>query len=80
MPSEGPDAYVVPTNFTKVDFAFLPVNRHAQDGEEITILRMKFKFFTKYGSGDKVHTTVWLPDRKIVFTTLLWNAPPQLYP
>jgi len=26
-----------------------------------------------------VHTTVWLPDRKIVFTTLLWSSPPQLY-
>jgi len=37
------------------------------------------QFFTKYGSDDKVHTTVWLPDRKIVFTTLLWSGPPQLY-
>lgn len=80
MPSEGPDAYVVPTNLTKIDFAFLPVNRPVEDGEEMTILGIKFKFFTKYGSDDKVHTTVWLPDRKIVFTTLLWNAPPQLYP
>ena len=79
MPSEGPDAYVVPTNLTKIDLAFLPVNRPVQDGEEATILGIKFKFFTKYGSDDKVHTTVWLPDRKIVFTTLLWSAPPQLY-
>lgn len=79
MPSEGPDAYVVPTNLTKVDLAFLPVNRPVQDGEEMTILGVEFQFFTKYGSDDKVHTTVWLPDRKIVFTTLLWSAPPQLY-
>jgi alkyl sulfatase BDS1-like metallo-beta-lactamase superfamily hydrolase len=79
MPKEGPDAYVLPTNLTTVDLAFLPVNRPVQDGEEMTILGIKSQFFTKYGSDDKVHTTVWLPDRKIVFTTLLWNAPPQLY-
>jgi len=79
MPKEGPDAYVVPTNLAKMDLAFLPVNTPVQDGEEKTILGIKFKFFTKYGSDDKVHTTVWLPERKIVFTTLLWSAPPQLY-
>jgi len=79
MPKEGPDAYVVPTNLAKMDLAFLPVNTPVQDGEEKEILGIKFKFFTKYGSDDKVHTTVWLPERKIVFTTLLWSAPPQLY-
>ena len=79
MPKEGPDAYVVPTNLTSVESAFLPVNKPVQDGEEMTILGIKFKFFTKYGSDDKVHTTVWLPERKILFTTLLWSAPPQLY-
>jgi linear primary-alkylsulfatase len=35
--------------------------------------------FTRYGSDDKVHTAVWLPERKILFTTLLWMGPPQLY-
>ncbi len=79
MPKEGPDAYVVPTNLTAIDMAFLPVNKPVQDGEEMTILGIKFQFFTKYGSDDKVHTTVWLPERKTVFTTLLWSAPPQLY-
>jgi len=79
MPKEGPDAYVLPTNLTKTDLAFLPVNRPIQDGEEMTIMGIKFQFFTKYGSDDKVHTTVWLPERKILFTTLLWSAPPQLY-
>ena len=38
----------MPTNLTKVDFAFLPVNRPVQDGEEMTILGIRFKFFTKY--------------------------------
>jgi len=80
MPKEGSDAYVVPTNLGKMDpSAFIPVNRPVQDGEEITVLGVKMQFFTKYGSDDKVHTTVWLPDRKILFTTLLWSAPPQLY-
>ncbi len=45
----------------------------------MTVLGVKMQFFTKYGSDDKVHTTVWLPDRKFVFTTLLWGGPPQLY-
>ena len=79
MPREGPDAYVVPTNLGTVDLAFLPVNRPVQDGEEASFLGIKFQFFTRYGSDDKVHTTVWLPERKIVFTSLLWSAPPQLY-
>jgi alkyl sulfatase BDS1-like metallo-beta-lactamase superfamily hydrolase len=80
MPKEGPDAYVVPTNLGKMDpSAFIPVNRPVQDGEEMTIVGVKMQFFTKYGSDDKVHTTVWLPERKILFTTLLWCAPPQLY-
>jgi len=80
MPNEGPDAYVVPTNLTTLDTsAFIPVNRPVQDGEELTVLGVRMQFFTKYGSDDKVHTTVWLPERKILFTTLLWSAPPQLY-
>ena len=80
MPSEGPDAWVVPTTLPE-DFtlAYLPVNTPVEDGQEMTVLGQKMQFFTKYGSDDKVHTTVWLPDRKILFTTLLWSSPPQLY-
>ena len=79
MPKEGPDAYVLPTNLTQIDVDFIPVNTPVQDGQEMTVLGIKMQFFTKYGSDDKVHTTVWLPERRIVFTTLLWSAPPQLY-
>ena len=80
MPEEGPDAYVLPTNIpAKIESAFLPVNRPVQDEEEMTLLGVKMQFFTKYGSDDKVHTEVWLPERKILFTTLLWSSPPQLY-
>jgi alkyl sulfatase BDS1-like metallo-beta-lactamase superfamily hydrolase len=79
MPSEGPDAWVVPTNLTSTEAAFLPVNTPVEDEQVMSVLGQKMQFFTRYGSDDKVHTTVWLPDRKIVFTTLLWSGPPQLY-
>jgi len=79
MPSEGPDAWVAPLLLPLGEMAFLPVNTPVQDGQEMTVLGVKMQFFTKYGSDDKVHTTVWLPDREIVFTTLLWSSPPQLY-
>jgi alkyl sulfatase BDS1-like metallo-beta-lactamase superfamily hydrolase len=79
-PTEGPDAWVVPLTLGDMDLsAFLPVNIPVQDGQEMTLMGVKMQFFTKYGSDDKVHTTVWLPDRKIVFTTLLWSSPPQFY-
>ena len=79
MPKEGPDAYVVPLTLTDTESTFIPVNTPVEDGQEMTVLGVKMQFFTKYGSDDKVHTTVWLPERKIVFTTLLWSSPPQLY-
>jgi alkyl sulfatase BDS1-like metallo-beta-lactamase superfamily hydrolase len=59
--------------------AYLQVNTPVEDGQEMTVLGQKMQFFTKYGSDDKVHTTVWLPNRKILFTTMLWSSPPQLY-
>lgn len=79
MPTEGPDAYVVPFNFANIELAYIPVNTPVEDGQEMDVLGVRMQFFTKYGSDDKVHTTVWLPDRKILFTTMLWSSPPQLY-
>jgi len=79
MPTSGPDALVVPTNLSAPESAFIPVNTPVEDGQEMTVLGVKMQFFTRYGSDDKVHTTVWLPDRKILFTTMLWSSPPQLY-
>jgi len=79
MPKEGPDAYVVPTILETPESAFIPVNTPVEDGQEMTVLGVKMQFFTKYGSDDKVHTTVWLPERKILLTTMLWSSPPQLY-
>lgn len=79
MPKEGPDAFVVPLTLTDTESAFIPVNTPVEDGQEMTVLGVKMQFFTKYGSDDKVHTTVWMPERKTVLTTLLWSSPPQLY-
>jgi alkyl sulfatase BDS1-like metallo-beta-lactamase superfamily hydrolase len=79
MPTEGPDAYILPYNLQEIDFAFLPVNTPVSDGQVMDVLGIEMQFFTEYGSDDKVHTTVWLPERRIVFTTMLWNSPPQLY-
>ena len=79
LPNEGPDAWVMPFNVSPASSAFLPVNTPVQDGEEMTVLGVKMQFFTRYGTDDKFHTTVWLPERKIVFSMMLWSSPPQLY-
>jgi alkyl sulfatase BDS1-like metallo-beta-lactamase superfamily hydrolase len=79
MPKEGPDAWAMPFNVSVSTSAFIPVNTPVQDGEVKTVLGVKMQFFTRYGSDDKFHTTVWLPERKIVFSTMLWSSPPQLY-
>lgn len=80
MPEEGPDALVLPLTLPALmESAFIPVNTPVEDQQVMTVLGVKMQFFSKYGSDDKVHTAVWLPDRKILFTTLLWMGPPQLY-
>jgi alkyl sulfatase BDS1-like metallo-beta-lactamase superfamily hydrolase len=79
LPEEGPDAWYNPTNLSIDEMAFLPVNRPVMDGETIDILGIRMQFFTKYGTDDKVHTTIWIPERKICIETALWNTPPNLY-
>jgi len=79
LPDKGPDAWFSPTNLSLGEVAFLPVNRPVQDGEEFDVLGIKMQFFTRYGTDDKTHTTVWLPERKICIENALWNTPPNLY-
>ena len=79
MPREGPDAWVGPLLLPLGEMAFLPINTPVEDGQEMTVMGVRMQFFTKYGADDKVHTTVWLPERKIVFNNFLWGSPPQLY-
>ena len=79
LPEEGPDAWYNPTNLSMGEVAYLPVNHPVEDGEIIDVLGIKMQFFTKWGTDDKVHTTVWLPDRKIMIETALWNTPPNMY-
>jgi len=79
LPDEGPDAWYSPTNLSIGEMAFLPVNRVPEDGEEFEVLGIRMQFFTKYGTDDKGHTTVWLPDRKICIQNALWSTPPNMY-
>jgi len=79
IPDKGPDAWFSPTNLSMGEIAFLPVNRPVEDGEELEILGIRMQFFTRYGTDDKTHTTVWLPDRKICIENALWATPPNLY-
>ncbi len=79
LPNEGPDAWYSPTNLEIGEVAFLPVNRAPEDGEVFELLGIKMQFFTKYGTDDKTHITVWLPDRKICIQNALWNTPPNMY-
>ena len=79
LPDKGPDAWFSPTNLSAGESAFLPVNKPVKDGEVLDVLGIKMQFFTRYGTDDKTHTTVWLPDRKICIENALWATPPNLY-
>jgi alkyl sulfatase BDS1-like metallo-beta-lactamase superfamily hydrolase len=79
LPEEGPDAWFNPTNLSVGEVAFLPVNRPVADGEMIDVLGIKMQFFVDHGTDDKVHTTVWLPERKIAIENALWATPPNMY-
>lgn len=79
LPKEGPDAWYSPTNIKIGELAYLPVTHPVQDGEVLDVLGEKMQFFTKYGTDDKVHVTVWFPERKMVVENMLWNTPPNMY-
>ncbi|MHC4647384.1 MAG: alkyl sulfatase dimerization domain-containing protein [Planctomycetota bacterium] len=79
LPDKGPDAWFSPTNLNIDEMAFLPVNRAPKDGEVLQVLGIRMQFFTRYGTDDKGHTTVWLPDRKICIENALWATPPNMY-
>jgi alkyl sulfatase BDS1-like metallo-beta-lactamase superfamily hydrolase len=79
-PTEGPDAWALPLLLpANIETTYLPVNTPVEHKQEMTVLGQKMQFFTKWGSDDKVHPDVWMPDRKIMMSTLLWFSPPQLY-
>ncbi len=79
LPDKGPDAWFSSTNINPGEMPFLPVNRPVEDGEIMDVLGIKMQFFTRYGADDKVHTTVWLPERKICIENLLWSSTPNMY-
>jgi len=79
LPKEGPDAWYSPTNLNIGEVDYLPVTHPVKDGEILDVLGEKMQFFTKYGTDDKVHTTVWFPERKMVVENMLWATPPNMY-
>ena len=79
LPKEGPDAWYSPTNLNIGEVDYLPVTHPVKDGEILDVLGEKIQFFTKYGTDDKVHTTAWFPERKMVVENMLWATPPNMY-
>ena len=52
MPSEGPDAYILPTNLTQVEYDFIPVNTPVQDGQVMNVLGIDMQFLDKAHSDN----------------------------
>ena len=80
MPAEGQDAAIAPLMDFKPERAMLPPTRLVQHEEEAVIDGVRMRFLTKYGSDSDDCVTVWLPDRKVVLTNMLWHAIPNVYP
>ena len=78
MPTEGPDAAIVSKLEVGKLIAFLPANKTVQDGEELDVLGVRLKFFTKYTSDD-YNLTVWLPEKKIALNNFFWPGTPNIY-
>jgi alkyl sulfatase BDS1-like metallo-beta-lactamase superfamily hydrolase len=80
LPTEGPDAWILPLLLpANIESTYLPVNTPVEHMQEMTVLGQKMQFLTKWATDDRVAVDVWMPDRKIFLTTLLWFTPPQLY-
>ncbi|CAB3778398.1 Putative alkyl/aryl-sulfatase YjcS [Paraburkholderia caffeinitolerans] len=80
MPSEGQDAAIAPLMDFKPERAMLPPTRIVEHEEEAVIDGVRMRFLTRYGSDADDCITVWLPERKVVLTNMLWHAIPNVYP
>jgi alkyl sulfatase BDS1-like metallo-beta-lactamase superfamily hydrolase len=78
LPPKGPDAALAGKLEAGKPTAFLPVNKTVQDGEELDVLGIKMRFFTKYTSDD-YNLTVWLPEKKAALNNFFWPGTPNLY-
>ena len=78
VPTEGPDAALVGKLEVGKPIAFLPANKTVEDGEELNVLGLKMKFFTKYTSDDH-NLTVWIPEKGVVLNNFFWPGTPNIY-
>jgi len=78
MPTNGPDAALSGKLEVGKPIAFLPANKTVQDGEELDVLGIKLKFFTKYTSDD-YNLTVWVPSKGLVMNNFFWPGTPNIY-
>src|SRR5262249_9679532 len=59
---------------------FVPVDTPiTQDGQEMTIAGVRFKFFTRGSVGDDDALLVWLPDKKLALATVMLPMMPSFY-
>ncbi|MFV0281161.1 MAG: alkyl sulfatase dimerization domain-containing protein [Rhodoblastus sp.] len=56
-----------------------PVNREAQNGEQMTLAGVDMQFFTQFGSDTDDCLTVFLPRHGVVLNNLLWPFMPNIY-
>lgn len=79
LPKEGEDAFAGASIDLAAPRAFLPVNRPVEDGEEITVDGVRMQVMTRHWADSDTEMTVFLPDRGIALTNLLWPVAPNLY-
>lgn len=79
LPKTGDDASAGAVIDIAAQRAFLPVTNPVKDQEERVVDGVRMRFLTRYWADSDSEMTVWLPDRKIVLTNLLWPVAPNLY-
>jgi len=78
LPTEGADAALAGKLEVGKPIAFIPTNKTVSDGEEIEVLGVKLKFFTKYSSDD-YNLTVYVPEKGLVMNNFFWPGTPNIY-
>ena len=78
MPTEGPDAALMGKLEIGKPIAFIPANKTVADEEELEVLGIKLKFYTKYTSDD-FNLTVYAPELGLVMNNFFWPGTPNIY-
>jgi alkyl sulfatase BDS1-like metallo-beta-lactamase superfamily hydrolase len=78
LPDEGPDGKWGMT-VELGERGFVPVNHTVENGEELTIAGIRFRFFTVGFTDSDDTMTVWLPDQKTALNNVMWPYLPNIY-